>query len=66
MKRMVNVIIPDNALYEGGSNWRNHIETNIYDTGAPKEAWLHYHHEQTYLDESLSKKYIHLTTYICM
>jgi len=56
MRKMIGVIIPDelNMEYKGGSNWRNHIEPNVYDTGAPKESWIHYHHEMAYVGASPS------------
>lgn len=38
--------------YEGGANLRGYIEKNVYDTGAPKEAHIHYHHEMAYVKES--------------
>jgi len=38
--------------YEGGANLRIPIEKNVYDTGAPKEANILYHHEMAYVDTS--------------
>ncbi len=38
--------------YEGGANLRAPIEGNVYDTGAPKEANIQYHHEMAYVDTS--------------
>jgi len=38
--------------YEGGANLRVPIEKNVYDTGAPKEANILYHHEMAYVDTS--------------
>jgi len=38
--------------YEGGANLRMPIEKNVYDTGAPKEANILYHHEMAYVDTS--------------
>jgi len=54
MKELVSILIPSemNMEYKGGSNWRNYIEPNVYDTGAPKEAWIHYHHEMAYIARS--------------
>jgi len=54
MRKLVSILIPAemNMEYKGGSNWRNYIEPNIYDTGAPKEAWIHYHHEMAYIKTS--------------
>ena len=55
MRRMMEVIIPKDSdmAYEGGSNWRNYIDSaNVYDTGAPHNAWIHYHHEMAYVQYS--------------
>eukprot|EP01083_Nonionella_stella_P285351 971272_1 len=54
MHDLITILIPSemNMEYKGGSNWRNYIEPNIYDTGAPKEAWVHYHHEMAYIRTS--------------
>ena len=30
------------------------IVPNVFDTGAPREAWLHYHHEMAYVNQSTS------------
>jgi len=45
-------ILGENMKYEGGANSRMPIARNVYDTGAPKEAYLHYHHEMAYVSES--------------
>ena len=55
MRRMMEVIIPKDSdtPYSGGSNWRNYIDSaNVYDTGAPHNAWIHYHHEMSYVQYS--------------
>lgn len=39
--------------YEGGANSRNPVEKNIFDTGAPFSAHIHYHHEMTYVSQSI-------------
>jgi len=54
MRKVIGVLITDELKmeYKGGSNWRNWIEPNVYDTGAPKEAWIHYHHEMAYIKAS--------------
>jgi len=54
MRRLVTILIPNemNMEYKGGSNWRNYIEPNVYDTGAPKESYVHYHHEMAYIRTS--------------
>lgn len=40
--------------YKGGANMRSALrqDLNVYDTGAPKEAWIHYHHEMQYVPTS--------------
>ena len=54
MRKWAKVVIETEMKYEGGANSRNYIEKNVYDTGAPKEAWLHYHHEMAYVAHSTS------------
>ena len=39
--------------YVGGSNHRGNLAPNVYDTGAPLSAHLHYHHEMEYVAESI-------------
>merc|ERR1719502_725768 len=48
----VKVLFDDHMKYEGGANLRVPIENNVYDTGAPREADLQYHHEMAYVNES--------------
>lgn len=38
--------------YEGGANQRAPLEANVYDTGAPRQADIHYHHEMAYVGQS--------------
>lgn len=45
----------ESQIYEGGANMRFRQDKNVYDTGAPKEADLHYHHEMAYLQKSPEK-----------
>ena len=55
MRCLMEVIIPKDSdmTYESGSNWRNYIDSaNVYDTGAPHNAWIHYHHEMAYVQYS--------------
>ena len=42
--------------YTGGANYRGTIEgeENVYDTGAPGEAHIHYHHEMAYMHSTVS------------
>jgi len=54
MRSWANRIVEgDDSDYKGGANSRGPIENNVYDTGAPKEAFLHYHHEMAYLKRSV-------------
>jgi len=50
-----NYILKDVMSYEGGANSREGLGENVYETGAPRQAWLHYHHEMAYLGQSCSK-----------
>jgi hypothetical protein len=54
MLDLSRIVMPqeNQQKYEGGSNWRNTIESNVYDTGAPRQAWIHYHHEMAYVGSS--------------
>eukprot|EP01084_Bolivina_argentea_P037574 69504_1 len=54
MRQLITILIPDeaNMEYKGGNNCRNYIEPNVYDTGAPPEACIHYHHEMEYIRTS--------------
>jgi len=56
MRETVEVLIPPEVdmEYRGGSNWRNRIERNVYDTGAPACSHIHYHHEMAYVRRSPS------------
>ena len=44
----------EHEKYIAGSNLRGYIENNlnIYDTGAPMDAHIHYHHEMQYVNSS--------------
>lgn len=39
--------------YQGGANSRGELYKNVYDTGAPREAHLHYHTEMAYMAKSV-------------
>jgi hypothetical protein len=39
--------------YEGGANPREGIIDNVFEVGAPHDAWLHYHHEMAYNKHSM-------------
>lgn len=53
MRQWAKVIIAEDFDYTGGANSRDVIEPNIYDVGAPRSAWLHYHHEMAYVGQSV-------------
>jgi hypothetical protein len=51
-------LIPDllaeaGRRYVGGSNHRGNLAPNVFDTGAPLSANLHYHHEMEYVADSI-------------
>lgn len=45
-------VVKNERKYEGGANPRKPLEKNVYEVGAPLEAWLHYHHEMAYIGSS--------------
>jgi len=54
MKAAVSLITKSSILYEGGANPRDAVpESSIYETGAPLEAHIHYHHEMAYVEETV-------------
>ncbi|MEM7704983.1 MAG: TauD/TfdA family dioxygenase [Pseudomonadota bacterium] len=52
MRRFAKLIVDKEMHYKGGANPRDNIEANVYDVGAPLNAWLHYHHEMAYVSHS--------------
>mmetsp|Transcript_12127 Transcript_12127/g.18311 ORF Transcript_12127/g.18311 Transcript_12127/m.18311 type:complete len:347 (+) Transcript_12127:147-1187(+) len=52
MQNIAKFIVEAPMTYTGGANKRNGIVENVYETGAPKEAHLQYHHELAYLSKS--------------
>jgi len=53
-KQWVTVCMPHLAKYEGGANPRKGKGVdNVYEVGAPGAAYLHYHHEMAYVNESV-------------
>lgn len=57
MRRWGVVPMAEVMKYEGGANSREDLLNapdgyNIFDTGAPRQAHLHYHHEMAYVKES--------------
>jgi alpha-ketoglutarate-dependent taurine dioxygenase len=52
MRAFATLIVDTEMDYTGGANPRDRIEPNVYEVGAPPEAWLHYHHEIAYVGTS--------------
>lgn len=52
MRRVAMLVIKKQAVYRGGSNPRSALQPNVYEVGAPTSAFLHYHHEMAYIDQS--------------
>jgi len=52
MRLIATQVLKNERQYEGGANPRKIIEKNVYEVGAPLEAWLHYHHEMAYIGSS--------------
>lgn len=58
MQKWSNVLMPSTMKYEGGANSREALNlnlNNVYETGAPLSAYLHYHHEMAYVKESVDR-----------
>lgn len=52
MREFARLVIEREMHYKGGANPRDKLTTNVYEVGAPLEAWLHYHHEMAYISHS--------------
>jgi hypothetical protein len=52
MRRAAKLVMQKEMRYEAGANPRNDLVPNVYEVGAPLQAWLHYHHEMAYVDTS--------------
>ena len=52
MQRYAKIALQKQMIYEAGANRRDAIIQNVFDVGAPGEAWLHYHHEMAYVSHS--------------
>jgi len=52
MRRLAKLVVEKEMRYEAGANPRDNIEPNVYEVGAPLQAWLHYHHEMAYVGTS--------------
>ena len=55
MRSAADVVVQGAMEYEGGANSRQQLDVNVFDTGAPSSAWLHYHHEMAYVTKSTQK-----------
>jgi hypothetical protein len=52
MRRFAKLVVENEMRYKGGANPRSDLEENVYEVGAPLQAWLHYHHEMAYVSQS--------------
>lgn len=52
MRNFARLVVRREMDYRGGANPRDSLEPNVYEVGAPLEAWLHYHHEMAYIGTS--------------
>lgn len=52
MRRLAKLVVEEEMHYAAGANPRDKLEPNIYEVGAPLQAWLHYHHEMAYVGTS--------------
>jgi hypothetical protein len=52
MRQLSKIIITNPMTYKAGANSRDGIIENVYETGAPSSAHLHYHHEMAYVSKS--------------
>ena len=52
MRDVARLVVDREMHYQGGANPRDYLEANVYEVGAPLQAWLHYHHEMAYIGHS--------------
>ena len=52
MRKAAQLVIKQEITYKGGANPRGNLQPNVYEVGAPLDAWLHYHHEMAYVGTS--------------
>ncbi len=52
MRDFAKLVVEREMEYEGGANPRDLLMPNVYEVGAPLQAWLHYHHEMAYIGHS--------------
>ena len=55
MRIAAKLVIQKEITYKVGANPRDNLQPNVYEVGAPLEAWLHYHHEMAYVGTSTTK-----------
>jgi hypothetical protein len=53
MSNYARTVVNKGMVYEGGANPREGIIKNVFEVGAPHDAWLHYHHEMAYNQHSM-------------
>ena len=52
MRLVASQVLVKQRKYEGGANPRKSLQGNVFEVGAPLQAWLHYHHEMAYIGSS--------------
>lgn len=52
MRIAARLVVDSEMRYRGGANPRGNLTANVYEVGAPLDAWLHYHHEMAYVGYS--------------
>ena len=52
MRKFAKLVVDREMEYLGGANPRDRLAPNVYEVGAPLQAWLHYHHEMAYIGHS--------------
>jgi len=55
LNNYARTVISKGMKYEGGANPREGIIDNVFEVGAPHNAWLHYHHEMAYNKHSMKE-----------
>jgi hypothetical protein len=52
MRLLAHHVLDGQMPYRAGANPRDVLAPNVYEIGAPLQAWLHYHHEMAYVATS--------------
>ena len=60
MRALAKLVVDAEMDYRAGANPREALEPNVYEVGAPLQAWLHYHHEMAYVAKSTT-----LVSFLC-